>query len=132
MPQKEKQEKSRFLASMTPKQTIQQAQEDIMAQIENVKEPRTKRVYSEIFMDAPSKKEYPEYYAYIQRVICLNEIKRNMKKGLYRTWTEFEADISLVWANAMAFNEDGSQVYEDAKILKVLLFMIYLIVSGSI
>jgi hypothetical protein len=58
-----------------PKQTPQQAQEDILAQVESVKEPRTKRMYSEIFMDAPSKKEYPEYYAYIQRVICLNEIK---------------------------------------------------------
>jgi len=34
-------------------------------------------------------------------------------------WTEFEADIDLVWTNAFAFNEDGSQVYEDAKILKV-------------
>jgi hypothetical protein len=42
-----------------------------------------------------------------------------VKKGLYRTWTEFEADVDLVWTNAMAFNEDGSQVYEDAKILKV-------------
>ena len=58
-----------------PKQTAQQAQEELLEQIEKIKEPRTKRVYSEIFMDAPSKKEYPEYYAYIQRVICLNEIK---------------------------------------------------------
>ena len=39
---------------------------------------------------------------------------------MYKTWAEFEADVSLVWANAMAFNEDGSQVYEDAKILKVV------------
>ena len=82
-------------------------------------------------MDAPSKKEYPEYYAYIQRVICLNEIKvapisgrmadrqRNVKKGVYKTWADYEADVELVWTNAMAFNEDGSQVYEDAKILKV-------------
>lgn len=46
-----------------------------------------------------------------------------MKKGLYRTWTEFEADVALVWTNAMAFNEDGSQVYEDAKILKVWNFL---------
>lgn len=57
------------------KQSLQQAQEDLLVQIEGIKEPRTKRVYSEIFMDAPSKKEYPEYYAYIERVICLNEIK---------------------------------------------------------
>ena len=58
-----------------PKQTVQQAQEELLEQVEKIKEPRTKRVYSEIFMDAPSKKEYPEYYTYIQRVICLNEIK---------------------------------------------------------
>lgn len=43
--------------------------------IENLKEPRTKRKYSDIFLDAPSKKEYPEYYEVIARVICLNEIK---------------------------------------------------------
>lgn len=58
-----------------PKQTAQQAQEELLEQLEKIKEPRTKRVYTEIFMEAPSKKEYPEYYAYIQRVICLNEIK---------------------------------------------------------
>jgi len=58
-----------------PKQTLQQAQEDLLNQIEGVKEPRTKRVYCDIFMDAPSKKLYPEYYAFIQRVICLNDIR---------------------------------------------------------
>jgi len=42
-----------------------------------------------------------------------------VKKGVYKTWAEYEADVGLVWTNAMAFNEDGSQVYEDAKILKV-------------
>lgn len=38
---------------------------------------------------------------------------------MYKTWADYEADVELVWSNAMAFNEDGSQVYEDAKILKV-------------
>jgi hypothetical protein len=57
------------------KQTAAQAQEELLMRIENLKEPRTKRKYSDIFMDAPSKKEYPEYYEFIQRVICLNEIK---------------------------------------------------------
>jgi len=37
---------------------------------------------------------------------------------MYKTWADFEADVELVWSNAMAFNEDGSQVYEDAKVLK--------------
>ena len=55
-----------------------------------------------------------------------------MKKGLYRAWTEFEADVALVWTNAMAFNEDGSQVYEDAKILKVRNLLIMLIGRGHL
>jgi hypothetical protein len=57
------------------KQTAAQAQDELLVRIENLKEPRTKRKYSDIFMDAPSKKEYPDYYKIIQRVICLNEIK---------------------------------------------------------
>jgi ATP-dependent helicase STH1/SNF2 len=116
------------------KQTAAQAQEELLMRIENLKEPRTKRKYSDIFMEAPSKKEYPEYYEFIQRVICLNEIKvhsrggnvrrlteqRNVKKGMYKSWGEFEADVELVWSNAFTFNEDGSQVYQDAKKLKVV------------
>jgi ElaB/YqjD/DUF883 family membrane-anchored ribosome-binding protein len=37
---------------------------------------------------------------------------------VYKSWQEFEADVELIWTNAFAFNEDGSQVYEDAKKLK--------------
>jgi Bromodomain len=66
------QEKS---ASVPQKQSLQQGQDELLNLIESVKEPRTKRVYSEIFMDAPSRKLYPEYYAFIQRVICLNDIR---------------------------------------------------------
>lgn len=60
---------------MSPKQTLQEAQEELIHYIETLKEPKTKRIYSEIFMDPPSKKEYPEYYAFIRRVIAFNEIK---------------------------------------------------------
>ena len=42
-----------------------------------------------------------------------------MKKGIYKSWAEFEADVDLVWKNAFTFNEDGSRVYEDARKLKV-------------
>jgi hypothetical protein len=43
-----------------------------------------------------------------------------VKKGVYKSWGEFEADVELVWSNAFTFNEDGSQVYQDAKKLKVV------------
>ena len=40
------------------------------------------------------------------------------EEGSVQNVGDYEADVELVWSNAMAFNEDGSQVYEDAKILK--------------
>ena len=68
-----------------PKQTAQQAQEELLLHIENLKEPRTRRKYSDIFMDAPSKKQYPEYYDFIERVICLNDIK---VRRFYELWAD--------------------------------------------
>lgn len=70
----EKQEKQSHMVPVPSKQTLQEAQQELLYHLETLKEPKTKRVYSEIFMDPPSKKEYPEYYAFIQRVISLNEI----------------------------------------------------------
>ena|SRR2546423_1194645 len=66
-----------------PKQTLQQAQDELLNLIENVKEPRTKRLYSTIFMDLPSKKLYPEYYAFIQRVICLRDIRVHLPRSIF-------------------------------------------------
>ena len=37
-----------------------------------------------------------------------------MDKGLYATLQEFMADIELMVNNARLFNEDGSEVFEDA------------------
>jgi len=68
-------QKEKHVPPPPPKQTLQQVQEELLNYVENYKEPRTKRLYSDIFMDAPSKKEYPEYYAIIERVICINDIK---------------------------------------------------------
>jgi len=67
--------KPKLASTPVVKQTMAQAQEEILSQLEKVKESKTKRLYCGIFMDAPSKKEYPAYYAIIKRVICLNEIK---------------------------------------------------------
>jgi hypothetical protein len=75
-------EKQQTAPPRSPKQTPQQGQEELLVHIENLREPRSKRKYSAIFMDAPSKKEYPEYYDFIQRVICLNEIKVTMSLRL--------------------------------------------------
>ena len=37
----------------------------------------------------------------------------------YESWEEFFEDVELMCANAMAYNEDGSEVYQDASHIKV-------------
>ena len=46
-------------------------------------------------------------------------LKKRIKRKEYATVQDFMADVDLVFQNAMAFNEDGSPVNDDARQLKV-------------
>jgi hypothetical protein len=37
----------------------------------------------------------------------------------YETWEDFFADIDLMCSNAFTYNEDDSEVYKDARQIKV-------------
>lgn len=37
----------------------------------------------------------------------------------YETWEEFFDDVDVMCSNAMEYNEDGSEVYQDAQHIKV-------------
>ena len=37
----------------------------------------------------------------------------------FKTWADFEEDMSLIWKNAMHYNEDGSEIHNLAKQLEV-------------
>ncbi|CAG8513923.1 712_t:CDS:10, partial [Ambispora leptoticha] len=77
------------------------------------------RQYSELFMDLPSKTEYPQYYKAIENPISLNLIERKIRKG-YTSIQDFDRDFQLIFENAMYFNEDGSRIFKDAKLLQKL------------
>ncbi|CAG8479044.1 12160_t:CDS:10 [Ambispora gerdemannii] len=77
------------------------------------------RQYSELFMDLPSKTEYPQYYKAIENPISLNIIERKIRKG-YTSVQDFDRDFQLIFENAMYFNEDGSRIFKDAKLLQKL------------
>jgi len=53
---------------------------------------------------------------------CLNNVKAGLDKGRYKEATDVYTDISLVFWNALYYNEPGSGIATDAETLKVLLF----------
>jgi hypothetical protein len=42
-----------------------------------------------------------------------------MMSRKYETWEDFFADIDLMCSNAFTYNEDDSEVYKDARQIKV-------------
>lgn len=78
----------------------------------------THRVLSDAFMEMPSKKDYPTYYKEIKRPICIETIFKRLKRKEYSTSEEFANDVELVFSNALTFNQDHSQIWEDAVTLR--------------
>ncbi|KAI6047902.1 RSC complex protein [Pisolithus marmoratus] len=78
----------------------------------------THRVLSDVFMEMPSKKDYPTYYKEIKRPICIETIFKRLKRKEYSTSEEFANDVELVFSNALTFNQDHSQIWEDAVALR--------------
>ena len=50
---------------------------------------------------------------------CLNNVKAGLDKGRYKEATDVYTDISLVFWNALYYNEPGSGIATDADTLKV-------------
>lgn len=78
----------------------------------------THRVLSDVFMEMPSKKDYPTYYKEIKRPICIETIFKRLKRKEYSTSEEFANDVELVFSNALTFNQEHSQIWEDAVTLR--------------
>jgi protein polybromo-1 len=70
-----------------------------------------------VFMDKPSKKDYPDYYEIIDRPMDMRTINDKIKANVYKTVPECLADFRLMFANCMQYNEENSDIYNDAKTL---------------
>jgi len=53
---------------------------------------------------------------------CINLIQQGVEKGRYKDATDVYTDLSLVFWNALFYNEAGSQIADDATTLKVCFF----------
>ena len=75
-----------------------------------------------VFMEIPSKKDYPDYYEIISEPIDMNIIENKIKTNQYKSEDEMISDCKLMFSNCRMYNEEGSAIYEDANLLeKVLL-----------
>ncbi|KAJ2754990.1 ATP-dependent DNA helicase Snf21 [Coemansia pectinata] len=68
----------------------------------------------DLFLDLPSRRDYPDYYVIIRHPIAMKAIRRNVKAGKYASISDFHRDWKLMFDNARTYNEEGSMVYEDA------------------
>lgn len=66
------------------------------------------------FERLPDKQLNKEYYQSISNPIALDQIKRNAKRKKYRNVDEVLTDLDLMFENAMQYNEEGSDIYDDA------------------
>ncbi|KAK0142635.1 Protein polybromo-1 [Merluccius polli] len=85
------------------------------------KEVGTGRRLCELFMVKPFKKDYPDYYKVILEPMDLKTIEHNIRSERYTTEDALLVDMKLMFRNARHYNEEGSQVYNDADVLEKVL-----------
>ncbi|KAL0270693.1 UNVERIFIED_CONTAM: hypothetical protein PYX00_008011 [Menopon gallinae] len=91
--------------------------EELFTAIMHATDPDNRPLNS-AFMLLPSRKRYPEYYDIIDNPIDLKLIARKIQANQYNNINELEKDLLLMTKNAISFNEPGSQIYKDAKMMK--------------
>ena len=70
-----------------------------------------------MFRLLPSQKRYPEYYKVITDPIDLKIIAGKIVDNKYEDLNALEEDINTMCKNAQMFNEPGSQIYKDARVI---------------
>ncbi|TDH13942.1 hypothetical protein EPR50_G00038520 [Perca flavescens] len=93
----------------------------LYAAVTEAREVGTNRRLCDLFMVKPSKKDYPDYYKVILEPMDLKTIEHNVRNERYATEEALMEDMKLMFRNARHYNEEGSQVYNDADVLEKIL-----------
>lgn len=109
-------------SSTNPDEESLQQYEDLFTAVMSANDPMdNNRPLHTVFQLKPSKKLYPEYYDVIETPVDLKTIARKVQEGVYGCIGDMERDLMLMCRNACQFNEPGSQIYKDAKMLKKII-----------
>ncbi|KAG9310450.1 hypothetical protein JVU11DRAFT_9591 [Chiua virens] len=82
---------------------------------------RGKRQLAGMFMELVDRADWPEYYEIIPEPRCINGVRASVEKNRYKDPINAYTDLSLVFWNALFYNEPGSQIALDAETLKNVL-----------
>ncbi|XP_048738876.1 LOW QUALITY PROTEIN: protein polybromo-1-like [Ostrea edulis] len=74
-----------------------------------------------IFMQLPLKRDYPDYYQVIANPIDLSMIEAKLRADKYPSEQHIITDFERLFNNARLYNEEDSQVYQDAEQLERVL-----------
>lgn len=91
--------------------------DDIEPPAEDDESDAGKRLVIGPFIKLPPKRDYADYYLIIANPICMNQIQTRIKKEDYNSMSDMRKDIELMLRNCQTYNEDGSILYQDAKIM---------------
>ncbi|KAJ7139124.1 hypothetical protein C8R44DRAFT_847280 [Mycena epipterygia] len=83
--------------------------------------PPRKRQLAGMFLELVDRHDWPEYYEVIPEPRCLNNIQTMLENNRYKDPLDVYTDLSLVFLNALFYNEPDSQIAMDAQTLKNLL-----------
>ncbi|XP_023181416.1 protein polybromo-1 isoform X1 [Xiphophorus maculatus] len=103
------------------KNTKKNRMKALLGSVTEAREAGTGRRLCDLFMVKPSKKDYPDYYKVILEPMDLRTIDYNIRSEKYMTEDAMVEDMKLMFRNARHYNEEGSQVYNDADILEKIM-----------
>ena len=72
-------------------------------------------------MEKPSREDYPDYYDVIENPIDMITINERINNGVYAREDKLISDLRTMFANCRQYNEEGSDIYEDANVLEKVL-----------
>ncbi|KAM4613208.1 protein polybromo-1-like [Polymixia lowei] len=103
------------------KNTKKNRMRSLFVAVTDAREAGTGRRLCDLFMVKPSKKDYPDYYKVILEPMDLRMIEHNIRSDKYTTEDAMVEDMRLMFRNARHYNEEGSQVYNDADVLEKIM-----------
>ncbi|XP_061543027.1 protein polybromo-1 isoform X3 [Phycodurus eques] len=103
------------------KNTKKNRMKALFASVTDAREAGTSRRLCDLFMVKPSKKDYPDYYKIILEPMDLKTIEHNIRSDKYLSQDAMVEDMKLMFRNARHYNEEGSQVFNDADVLEKIM-----------
>jgi ATP-dependent helicase STH1/SNF2 len=109
--------------SKEERDNLQTVLQNVLQTLKDLQDPEAPadlpRPILEPFLELPSKYHYPDYYELIKQPIAIKRIEQKVQRKEYQSLKQFRADIGLLCNNCRTFNEDASQLYQDANLIEV-------------